>query len=354
MPGRDCGTARRAAHTASGRDAAAVPVVNDPAYATGGARSHPRQGTLARCFPGESRDAPTMQLAHLIAQECIAPAVRADRPPQWRRRHRRRAPDRLYRDTGRGGHALAGTRARVWRAGDREHPPPMPPGRTGSFALDRGIPFVYTEATGGGGAQAEVIECFRTGVERVMVALGMLPGPPPEPRHHDVWRGGGNTQWSLRAARGSSAPMNSLARSSRRGTLVGEIVDHLGGMRSNRRPRRDGMLAFVRRVPRVHPGDGLYLLRNGSQIGGTHQRNRRSPRHRPRAGAPSPPPTNAIGRCAPTTSSKSMSPSTRVRRDFNYVFVFGPHRLLLSLRWQIPFSQATATSPSRSSQHPRL
>jgi predicted deacylase len=239
----------------------AVPVVNGPAY-TAGRRTNPADDRdLARCFPGDPDGTPGAQLAHLIAQECIAPA------------------DALI-DLHSGGVAidgalLIGYTATPDAAGDRsralahafgapviwEHPPPMPPGRTGSFALDRGIPFIYTEATGGGGAQPEVIACFRTGVERVMVALGMLPGPQPEPRHREVWRGSGNTDEMVAA--GVAGLFHAHARAGAfvtTGTLVGEIMDYRGEFIERCPAPRDGMLAFVRRVPRVRPGDGLYLL----------------------------------------------------------------------------------------------
>jgi predicted deacylase len=239
----------------------AVPVVNCPAYDAGRRANLADDKDLARCFPGDPDGTPTMQLAYLIAQECIAPA------------------DALI-DLHSGGVAIEGalligytatpdtagehSRALAYAFGAPviwEHPPPMPPGRTGSFALDRGIPFIYTEATGGGGAQAAVVGCFRTGVERVMTALGMLPGPPPEPRHREIWRGGGNTDEMVAA--GKTGLFHAHARAGEfvtAGTLVGEIVDHRGHVIEPCPAPRDGMLAFVRRVPRVRPGDGLYLL----------------------------------------------------------------------------------------------
>jgi predicted deacylase len=244
----------------------AVPVVNVPAYAAGQRANAADGKDLARCFPGDPDGTPSAQLAHMIAQECIAPA------------------DALI-DLHSGGVAIdgalligytatpdpAGARSRdlayafgapvIW-----EHPPPMPAGRTGSFALERGIPFIYTEATGGGGAQREVVACFRTGVHRAMTALGMLPGPRPEPRHNEVWLGGGNTDEM--AAASVAGLFRAHARAAdfvTAGTLVGEIVDQRGQVIERCHAPRGGMLAFVRRVPRVRPGDGLYLLTQRSE-----------------------------------------------------------------------------------------
>jgi predicted deacylase len=239
----------------------AVPVVNAPAYEAGRRTSPQDDKDLARCFPGDPNGTPSEQLAHLIATECIAPA------------------DALI-DLHSGGVALdgalligyaamdddAGARSRelayafgapvIW-----EHPPPMPPGRTGSFALERGIPFVYTEATGGGQADRATVACFIDGVQRVMVAMGMLPGDPPAPRHKEFWRGGGNTDTMVAAGvDGLFRAFVGAGQVVSRGTLVGEIVDFQGRVRERLFAPSDGVLPFIRRIPRVRVGDGLFML----------------------------------------------------------------------------------------------
>ncbi len=239
----------------------AVPVVNATAHDAGRRTSPQDDKDLARCFPGDPRGTASERLAHLIATECIAPA------------------DALI-DLHSGGVALdgallvgftatndvAGARSRelayafgapvVW-----EHPPSMPPGRTGSFALDRGIPFVYTEATGGGQADRTTVACFVEGVQRVMVAMGMLPGAAPAPRHRAYWRGGGNTDTMV------AAGVEGLFRASVRagdmvaaGAPVGEIIDAQGTVIEHLVAPYAGVLPFIRRIPRVRPGDGLYML----------------------------------------------------------------------------------------------
>ncbi|HET8631566.1 MAG TPA: succinylglutamate desuccinylase/aspartoacylase family protein, partial [Thermomicrobiales bacterium] len=167
-----------------------VPVANSPAFAAG-TRTSPRDGAnLARCFPGRQDGAPSERLAHLLTTEAIAPA------------------DALF-DLHSGGVAyemalLAGYCAVGGAAGDRsralaeafgapvlwEHPE-IAPGRTLSAALDRGIPCLYTEAGGGGGAPEATVRCYVEGVRRVMAALGLLPGGAPAPRHRQRWLGAG-------------------------------------------------------------------------------------------------------------------------------------------------------------------
>ncbi len=248
----------------------AVPVANGPAYEAG-KRVNPEDGNdLARCFPGDPDGTPTEQLAHLIAHQCI---TRADA-----------LIDLHSGGVTHDGALLVGYSATDDTAGTRsrelayafgapviwEHPPPMPPGRTGSFALAQGIPFIYTEAAGGGGAQRAVIDCFREGVLRVMVALGMLPGPPPAPRHRELWHGGGDTDTMV------AATVDGLFRTHIRageyvaaGTLVGEILDPFGGVIERLIAPRDGALPFIRRVPRVRAGDGLYMLTARVEVPGS-------------------------------------------------------------------------------------
>jgi predicted deacylase len=45
-----------------------------------------------------------------------------------------------------------------------------------------------------------------------------------------------------------------------RGTLVGEIVDVQGRVSERLFAPSDGALPFIRRIPRVRVGDGLFML----------------------------------------------------------------------------------------------
>lgn len=239
----------------------AVPVVNVPAYEAGHRTSPQDDKDLARCFPGDPNGTPSEQLAHLVATECIAPA------------------DALI-DLHSGGVTLDGALLIGYTATDNdagkrsremaitfgapviwEHPPPMPPGRTGSLALERGIPFVYTEAAGGGQADRATVACFIEGVQRVMVAMGMVPGESPAPRHRDTWRGGGNTDTMVAAGvDGLFRAFVGAGQVVSRGTLVGEIVDFRGRVRERLFAPSAGVLPFIRRIPRVRVGDSLFML----------------------------------------------------------------------------------------------
>ncbi len=45
-----------------------------------------------------------------------------------------------------------------------------------------------------------------------------------------------------------------------RGTLIGEVVDARGRVLERLYAPTDGALPFIRRIPRVRAGDGLFML----------------------------------------------------------------------------------------------
>jgi predicted deacylase len=238
----------------------ALPVANPPAFANA-TRTSPLDGlNLARCFDGDPHGSASQRLAWTIAEEVIALA------------------DAMI-DLHSGGVAYAmatligyctlgdevGRRSRdlalafgapvLW-----EHPE-IAPGRTLSAALDRGIPGVYTEAAGGGAAPADVVQCYVEGVDRTMIALGMRVGESPRPRHQQLWHGSGNTDRGLEAtASGLFRSIVWVGDTVAPGQALGEIVGYDGRVVERVVAPSGGVVAMVRRVPRVVAGDGLYLL----------------------------------------------------------------------------------------------
>ena len=238
----------------------AVPVSNPPAFAAG-TRENPLDGkNLARCFPGLEEGTATERLAWALTNAAIAPAdalidlhsagVAYEMPLLVGYCVGPRAVGERSRAL-----ALAFGAPLVW-----EHPK-IAPGRTLSAALDREIPCVYTEASGGGGAPPETIRCYVEGLRRALIALTMLPGTPPEPRHVAFWRGAGDTDRTLVAPatgllRGAVAVGDPVAA----GQTLGEIVDYDGRLLATIVAPVDGVVVMTRRLPRVTAGDGLYLL----------------------------------------------------------------------------------------------
>jgi predicted deacylase len=239
----------------------AVAVANPPAFAAG-TRTSPLDGVnLARCFPGREDGTASERLAWLLAEEIIIPAD---------------ALIDLHSGGSSGdmapliGYCLtddeAGRRSRelaltfgapiLW-----EHPGIPTPGRTLSVASAYGIPSIYTESIDGVAAPPSTVRWYVEGVQRVLTALGMLPGPAPVPRHREFWRGAGDTDRAL------ATPVSGLFRSFvnvgeavTAAQPLGEIVDYDGHVLAQIAAPEDGVVAMARRLPRVAAGDGLYLL----------------------------------------------------------------------------------------------
>lgn len=238
----------------------ALPVANPPAFAAG-TRSSPLDGlNLARCFDGDPGGSASQRLAWAIATEVIGVA---DALIDLHSGGVAYAMATLvgYCDTG----DAAGRKSRdlalafgapvLW-----EHPE-VSPGRTLSAALDRGIPCVYTEAAGGGAAPADVVQCYVEGVRRALIALGMAPGERVRPRFRHFWRGAGNTDQAFEAtAPGLFRSVVAIGEAVQTGQLLGEITTHDGRVAERIVAAEAGVVAMVRRVPRVVAGDGLYLL----------------------------------------------------------------------------------------------
>ncbi|EAR52739.1 hypothetical protein OG2516_00894 [Oceanicola granulosus HTCC2516] len=216
-------------------------------------------GNLARCFPGRAGAGPTEALAALVAEHVIAPA------------------DALV-DLHSGGMALTcppfagycdapgelGATARAMAEAFRapvlwRHAPPMPPGRTLSFAAERGIPAIYAEAGGGTFPPSDVLDLYRDGVVRVMASLGMLAAdaakPPAPPLRLS---GDGDLDAALTApatglCTARIAPLARLAP----GTACFEIHDLDGRLLETVCARRAAVAVFVRRSRWVNEGDLL-------------------------------------------------------------------------------------------------
>jgi uncharacterized protein len=154
-------------------DFLAVPVANPPAFWNGTRTSPLDQANLARVFPGRLDAGPTAAIAHVLAHSvisyadflldlhsagakmCMPTMVGYDASDE-----RSRAAAFAF-----------GTRV-VWGH------PEIGLGRTITFAKDRGIPWLYTEARGAGRIYADDLKTFVAGVENLLRHLGILPGKP--------------------------------------------------------------------------------------------------------------------------------------------------------------------------------
>ena len=141
------------------------------------------------------------------------------------------------------------------------HPPPVPPGRTLSAALELRVPCLYTEAAGAGRARPQDVDCFTRGVRNVMRFPDMLEQEPeaaPPPLH---LLGDANMDEVM------SAPMAGYFRAQvelldevQAGQLVGTIHDPLGDLLAELRTEKDGIVIMRRGLHQALSGDGLIHL----------------------------------------------------------------------------------------------
>lgn len=237
-------------------DLVAVPVANPPAFWSGTRTSPLDGGNLARSFPGGLDSSPTCTIAYYLARSVIACAD-------------------LFLDLHSGGVKLlmptmVGYDATDTRSRDAARAfgakvlwghPTVPPGRTVSFARERGIPWVYTEARGAGRVHPEDLRVFTEGIFNMLRHLEILPGlPAAEPVECHLY-GDGNTDASIKSTLpGFLISCVELLEKVKRGQELGRLVDLHGNMIETFLAPSEGVVAMIRQFPVVEPDAQLFLL----------------------------------------------------------------------------------------------
>ena len=235
-----------------------VPVCNVPAYEAA-LRSSPVDGlNLARVFPGRVDGTVTERIAYALTEQLFRHAdflldlhsggVAAEIPTLI---------GYTYDESELGQQMRAAAEAFgapvIWG-----HPLPIPPGRSLSAALDLGVPCLYTEAPGGGYARPQDVACFSRGIMNLMRHLGMLNGEPEVTANPVHLVGDGNLDIV------TVAPVSGFFRASvellqhvKQGETLGQITDFAGKPIAAVTAERDGVVIMLRRIHRVHAGEGL-------------------------------------------------------------------------------------------------
>ncbi len=239
----------------------AIPVVNQLAYAAGTRQSPLDDGNLARLFPGDPAGSASARLADTIATQIIAGANALIDLHSAGVAYEMATVVGYYASGDAIG-ARSETLARAFGAPVLWHHAELAAGRTLSTAYSLGIPAIYTETAGGGAAPEPIIALFQAGIQRVMVALGQLPDSASEaPSSCIEWSGSGNTDQAVAATTtGLFRPFVRVEQVVAAGEILGEICGYDGALLEQITATQAGIVAMVRRVPRVAAGDGLYLL----------------------------------------------------------------------------------------------
>ncbi|MSS69892.1 MAG: hypothetical protein EXS64_00220 [Candidatus Latescibacteria bacterium] len=238
-----------------------VPVCNMPAYEAA-TRSSPLDGlNLARVFPGDANGSITQRIAHGVTEKLMKGSdLLIDLHSGGVTYHIPTLVGYSQSEDDLGRRSLAAARAFgapiLWG-----HPPPVPPGRSIRAAVDLGVPWIYTEAAGGGFARPEDVALYRDGVLRVMQGLGMLEGAPaPGPVTHHLVGSGDLDQVILASVAGYYRTEVGLLDEVKAGQRLGVVQDFFGQVLAEIRADRDGVVIMLRRLARVQAGDGLAHL----------------------------------------------------------------------------------------------
>jgi predicted deacylase len=240
----------------------AVPVCNVPAFRSA-TRVSPIDGlNLARVFPGDPGGTATQRIAHVLTERVIAPAtmlidlhsagVAYTMPTLVGYPHAETALAQASRAA-----AIAFGCDVLWA-----HPPdPTAGGRTISAAEQLGIPWIYTEAAGGGRAAPADVACYTEGVLNVMRHMGMLPGQPSgRPASYHLL-GAGNTDDPIRVTTsGYFVSDVALLEQVRAGQVIGRVLDFAGEMIEAIHARWPGRAVMIRGLPMIHAGEGAFLI----------------------------------------------------------------------------------------------
>ena len=234
----------------------AVPAANPPAFWNGTRLSPLDGGNLARAFPGRPAGSPTERIAWHVGRDVIALAD-------------------LYLDLHSGGvgwampsmagydaaDARSSAAARAFGAEIIWGHPEIPPGRTVSFAKSCGIPFVYTEARGGGRIHAADLEMMKRGILNLLRHLGILPGAPETSTLRMHLFGEGDIHNGINApGRGFFISDVELLDPVRPGDRLGRLLDLQGNLITEFRAATGGVVGLVREFPKVEKDDPLFLI----------------------------------------------------------------------------------------------
>jgi uncharacterized protein len=237
-------------------DLLAVPVANPLAFWKGTRTTPSDEGNLARAFPGVEHGSATEVIAFHLANSIISHGD-------------------FYLDLHSAGVKLLMPSMVGYDASDpRSHEaalafgasviwghPRISPGRTISFAAQRGIPWLYTEAAGAGRIDTADLAMFKRGIRNLSHHLKIEPGAieTQEPSHSLY--GDGDVDASINATLpGFLVPSVQLLDLVSVGQELGRTLDLHGQSVEVFKSPRDGVVGMVHVFPVVEPEDPVFLI----------------------------------------------------------------------------------------------
>jgi predicted deacylase len=245
-------------------DLLAVPVANPPAFWSGTRTSPLDQANLARSFPGSLNAGPTAAIAYVLANSVIAYAdFLLDLHSAGAKM---RMPTMVgydaFDERSRAAALAFGTPV-VWGH------PEIGLGRTITFAKERGIPWLYTEARGAGWIHTDDLRTFVVGIENLLRHLGILPGTPKASKVEvHLWGKGDLDDSSVIATKaGLLIPEVALLEKVTAQMRLGRTVNlHSESVETFYAPS-DGVIAAIREWPAVQQGDLVFFVTGLADLG---------------------------------------------------------------------------------------
>lgn len=237
-------------------DFLSVPVANPPAFWNKSRTSPVDGGNLAREFPGTLERSCTSAIAYSLGHSIISHAD-------------------FYLDLHSAGIHLNMPRLVGYNARDRRaHEAALVfgsrvlwahdgggVGRTVSLAAELGIPYLYTEAQGGGRIDPEDLRFYKQGVLNLLRHLKILPGEASASPVELHLEGAGDIDCGVRSsAQGFFIPEVKLLEQVSAGAQLGYLSSLQGEPIERYHSPARGVVALIRAVPVVQPGDMLFHI----------------------------------------------------------------------------------------------
>jgi predicted deacylase len=238
-----------------------VPICNAPAYFSA-TRNSPIDGlNLARTFPGNPEGSVTERIAHVLMHKIIAPAdLLLDHHSAGTVSEMASLVGYPHQDTPLGEAARA---AAIAFGGDViwAHPTETPPGRTVSAAESLGIPWLYTEASGGSRPRPQDIEMYINGTLNVMRHMGMIHSEPQRRELQHYLIGQGDTDLPMHVKNsGYYHTFFNLLDYVEQGQVIGVVYNEVGDILEEVRAPSTGRIVLQRARPMVMAGEGVGMI----------------------------------------------------------------------------------------------
>lgn len=238
----------------------AIPIANVPAYQAGRRLSPIDYLNLARVFPGKKDGTATERIAYHLSDKIIA---RADLFIDLHSGGIQYAFPPLvgYDGTDTEWAKVSGEAALIFGTPVVWRHPRISPGRTLSEASRRGIPWLYTEASGGVRVYADALRYYVSGLLNLLKYLKIISGTiERQPLKLHLVGEGDIDRAILSSTSGFFVPQVRILDRVRPKQVIGLIRDLYGRTVEEIRVERKGYVVMLRTFPLIYPGEPVCLI----------------------------------------------------------------------------------------------